>query len=189
MDTLFPMHTIVPAGFSYQPDVLSVDEEQQLLEAISRYDLHRMNFEGFLANRKVKSFGFDYSFDTRKLTEGEPIPKEFAGLVSKVSAYTSINKNDIAELLLTEYPVGSVINWHRDAPPFDVIIGVSLNAACTFRLRPHAKEKQNRRPIIPIIIEPRSLYVIRGTARTDWEHSTTPVKKVRYSITLRTLRG
>jgi alkylated DNA repair dioxygenase AlkB len=188
MDTLFPMPPTLPSGFSYHPNFLSAEEERYLLEAISQHDLHRMNFQGFLANRKVKSFGFDYSFDTRNLTEGAPLPEEFADLVSKVSAYTSIDKNDIAELLLTEYPVGSVINWHRDAPPFDVIIGVSLNAACTFRLRPHAKEKQNRRAIIAITLEPRSLYVIKGNARSDWEHSTAPVEKVRYSITLRTLR-
>jgi alkylated DNA repair dioxygenase AlkB len=188
MDTLFPVLPVLPAGFSYEPDFLSAEEERYLLQAISQHDLHRMNFQGFLANRKVKSFGYDYSFDRRQLSKGTRIPEEFSSLITKVAAYTSMDQNDIAEVLLTEYPVGSVINWHRDAPPFDVIIGVSLNAACTFRLRPHAKEKQNRRAILPITLEPRSLYVIKGTARTDWEHSTTPVKKVRYSITLRTLR-
>ncbi len=34
----------------------------------------------------------------------------------------------------------------------------------------------------------RSLYVMKGESRTDWQHSTAAVRTVRYSITLRTLR-
>jgi alkylated DNA repair dioxygenase AlkB len=94
----------------------------------------------------------------------------------------------MAELLVTEYPPGSVINWHRDAPPFDVIAGISLSADCTFKLRPHEKEKQNRKSILSFPVKRRSLYLIQGEARTNWQHSIAPVKEMRYSITLRTLR-
>jgi alkylated DNA repair dioxygenase AlkB len=188
VNSLFPMATILPAGYSYEPDFLSLEEEKALLKIIGGIELQRMNFQGFLANRRVASFGYDYSFDNRTLTKGAAIPEEFVPLIKKVAAHTGVHEKDIAELLVTEYPVGSVINWHRDAPPFDVIIGISLNAECTFRLRPHDKAKQNRKAIIPINIKPRSLYVIKGSARSEWEHSTTPVKDVRYSITLRTLR-
>jgi alkylated DNA repair dioxygenase AlkB len=182
------MQPILPVGFSYEAKFLSVEEELALLKVIDGIELQRMNFQGYLANRKVASFGYDYSFDKRTLTKGIAIPEEFFPLLKKVAAHTGVHEHDIAELLITEYPVGSVINWHRDAPPFDVIIGISLNAECTFRLRPHDKAKQNRKAIIPINIKPRSMYVIKGSARSEWEHSTTPVKEVRYSITLRTLR-
>jgi alkylated DNA repair dioxygenase AlkB len=90
---------------------------------------------------------------------------------------------------LTEYPVGAVINWHRDAPPFDIIAGISLHSDCVFKLRPYDKAKQGRRSVISIPVKRRSLYIIRDTARTDWEHSIAPVNDVRYSITLRTLGG
>jgi alkylated DNA repair dioxygenase AlkB len=95
---------------------------------------------------------------------------------------------NFAELLLTEYPEGSVINWHRDAPPFGLIAGISLLSDCTFRLRPHDKAKQNRRSIISLPVRRRSLYIISESARTDWQHSIAPVKQTRFSITLRTLR-
>lgn len=60
----------------------------------------------------------------------------------------SVTQDAFAELLITEYPVGSVINWHRDAPPFDLIAGISLMADCTFRLRPNDKAKQTRASVI-----------------------------------------
>jgi len=36
-------------------------------------------------------------------------------------------------------------------------------------------------------IEPRSIYVLSGEARTVWEHSIPPLDKLRYSLTFRTL--
>ncbi|MBX9850590.1 MAG: alpha-ketoglutarate-dependent dioxygenase AlkB [Cytophagaceae bacterium] len=91
-------------------------------------------------------------------------------------------------MLVTEYPTGSVINWHRDAPPFDLIAGISLLSDCKFRLRPHDKSKQCRTSIISFPVKRRSLYIMQGPARTDWQHSIAPVKETRYSITLRTLK-
>jgi len=59
---------------------------------------------------------------------------------------------------------------------------------CTFRLRPNDKAKQTSASVISFPVRRRSLYVIQGPARSDWQHSITPVKQIRYSITLRTLR-
>jgi alkylated DNA repair dioxygenase AlkB len=56
-------------------------------------------------------------------------------------------------------------------------------------LRLQEKAKQNRKSVIAFTAQRRSMYIIQGTARTEWQHSTSPVKEVRYSITLRTLRA
>lgn len=187
MNTLFSIEPDFPEGFTYTSDFISEDEEIKLYQAIQNIELHNFNFQGFKANRKVASFGYDYSFDTGGLTKGENIPPVFDFLIQKVSLHLSTKPVDFAELLVTEYPPGSVINWHRDAPPFDLIAGISLMADCTFRLRPHDKAKQTRASVISFPVSRRSLYVIREDARTDWQHSMTPVKQTRYSITLRTL--
>jgi alkylated DNA repair dioxygenase AlkB len=182
------MKSKIPEGFLYIPDFLTYDEEQKLIDEITNIELHTFIFQGYEAKRKVASFGFDYSFDNRSLTKGNPIPDNFNWLLNKISSTLSIEPNHIAELLITEYPVGSVINWHRDAPPFDVIIGISLLADCQFRLRPQDKLKQNRSSIISFPVLRRSLYVMRGPSRSEWQHSILPAKQKRYSITLRTLR-
>ena len=188
MNTLFPVEPDYPPGFEYMPDFLSGEEEKMLYKEIRQVELHSFMFHGYEAKRKTASFGFDYSFDTRKLSKGKEIPAVFMPLIQKVAANISVPAESFAELLITEYPVGSVINWHRDAPPFDLIAGISLEADCVFRLRPHDKAKQGRGSVISFPVQRRSLYIIKGAARTDWQHSTAAVKQVRYSITLRTLR-
>lgn len=189
MNTLFPIESPYPSGFFYFPDFLTEDEETVLCKEILKMELRSFTFQGFKANRKVASFGYDYSFDNGSITKGKPIPDAFDYLVEKVSRYISIKNEAFAELLVTEYPVNSVINWHRDAPPFDLIAGISLMADCNFRLRPYDKAKQTRASVISLPVKRRSLYVIKGIARSEWQHSIAPVKSTRYSVTLRTLKN
>lgn len=188
MLTLFDQPPLVPEGFYYYPDFIDVQQEQQLLAAIAQFDLHPMVFQGYTAKRKVASFGYDFNFTTRALTKGTPIPAEFEWMIDKVAAHLCVTREQMAELLLTEYPPGSVINWHRDAPPFESIAGISLAADCMFRLRPYDAAGRSRRSVISLPVKQRSLYIIQGPARANWEHSTAPVSSTRYSITLRTLR-
>ncbi len=121
------------------------------------------------------------------MKEGKPIPTDFNFLVDRIAKQLSISNSLIAQFLITEYPVGSVINWQRDAPPFDIIAGVSLLADCNFKLRPHNKEKQTRNAILSLAVKRRSLYSMQGIAKNEWQHSTAPLYKVRYSLTFRTL--
>jgi len=189
MNLLFPVQPIFPDGFSYYPDFLSVQEETRLIEAIESVDLHHLIFQGFEAKRKVESFGYDYKFDNRSISKGKEFPAQFNFLIEKVAEFISQSSDAFAEMLVTEYPEGSVINWHRDAPPFDVIVGVSVLSDCKFRLRPYDRTKQGRSTILTLPVYRRSLYIIKGEARSEWEHSISPVTEKRYSVTLRTLRS
>jgi alkylated DNA repair dioxygenase AlkB len=180
---------ITQAVFSYADNFITPEEELLLIAEIEKIQLHTFNFHGYEAKRKVQSFGYDYSFEKKSLAQGLPIPAGFDWLVKRVADYISTDPQTLAELLVTEYPVDAVINWHRDAPPFDVIVGISLLSDCVFKLKPHDKEKQTRKSIISIPVKRRSVYVIRDEARSEWQHSIAPVQTVRYSITLRTLRN
>lgn len=188
MNTLFPDDEVLPKGFSYKDDFINLDEEQKLIELISGLRLHTFIFRGYEAKRKVASYGHDYHFDTRSISKGNEIPEGFRFLIDKVARHLQIRPEEFAELLVIEYPVDSVINWHRDAPPFDIIVGISLMSDCKFRLRPYDKKKQGRGSVISLPVRRRSLYIMQDEARSEWEHSIDKVKQVRYSITLRTLR-
>lgn len=188
MNSLFPIEPDFPEGFSYFPDFIKKEEEEKLYNEVKRVPLHTFTFRGYEAKRRVASFGYDYNFDSRGISKGEQIPDGFYFLIEKVAQHLLLNAADIAELLVTEYAPGTVINWHRDAPPFDIIAGISLLTECTFKLRPYNKAKQGRGSVISFKVAPRSLYIIKGPARSDWEHSIAPVKETRYSITLRTLK-
>jgi alkylated DNA repair dioxygenase AlkB len=186
--TLFPIEPIYPEGFAYLPHFITGEEEAALVKEIQQTVLHTFAFQGYEAKRKVASFGYDYSFDKGALIKGKDIPTLFLPLIEKVAHHLNRNADDFKELLITEYPPGSVINWHRDAPPFDIIAGISLLSDCTFRLRPYTKEEQTRTKIISLTAQRRSLYIMAGPSRSEWQHSITPVKGLRYSITLRTLK-
>lgn len=188
MLTLFDTGPVLPEGFSYENDFISEEEENLLTELATNTGLNNMMFHGYEAKRKTANFGYDWSFENRTLTKGKPIPEAFQFLIEKVSKHFNIPVNNIAELLVTEYPMGAVINWHRDAPPYDWIIGISLASDCTFKLRPYDKLKQGRLSVISMTVKRRSVYIMKDAARTEWEHSTSPGKTVRYSITLRTLK-
>ena len=186
MNTLFPEERLLPEGYLYVPDFISETEEAELLALISTLQLQKFVFQGFEAKRNYASFGMDYNFDHNTIRQGQPIPDGFVPLIEKVRQYLHLEK-EIAELLVLEYPVGAVINWHRDAPPFDIIVGISLLSDCLFKLRPQEKSKRTRKAIVTLPIKRRSLYLMQGAARSDWQHSTAPATAHRYSVTLRTL--
>jgi alkylated DNA repair dioxygenase AlkB len=188
MSNLFPELTPFPPGFKYVPDFLTVEEEAQLLAILSSLSLKTFLFHGYEAKRKVASFGYNYHFTSRTISEGAPVPAGFDFLIRKVEAHFELPGGSFKQILTSEYPPNSVINWHRDAPPFGIIVGISLAADCVFRLRPYAKEKQTRKSILSFPVARRSLYLMSGEARSEWEHSISPVKEKRYSITLRTLK-
>jgi alkylated DNA repair dioxygenase AlkB len=188
MSELFPGEGLYPPGFSFVPGFLTTAEEETLLAFISTVPLRNFMFQGFEAKRKTASYGYDYHFDRRKLSAGEPIPEELNFLIKKVGDHLGLPEKDFAEALITEYPPGAVINWHRDAPPFGTVAGISLLSGCIFKFRPHDKDKRGRGSVISLPVGRRSLYVISGESRELWEHSIAPVMQQRYSITLRTLR-
>jgi alkylated DNA repair dioxygenase AlkB len=188
MDSLFPSEPSFPAGFSYHDNFLNEAEEQELIRYVEALELHTFQFRGYEAKRNVASFGYDYSFEKNALKKGKEIPGFFSPLISKVQQKLSDTTLSFAELLVTQYPPGSVINWHRDAFPFELIAGISLASDCIFRLRPHDKLKQNRRSLLSFPVKRRSLYIMEKDVRHNWQHSIAPVGNVRYSITLRTLK-
>lgn len=187
MEALFDIPSTLPNGFRYIPNFLTETEETHLVELVESYSLKPMVFQGYEAKRRVRGFGYNYDFDRRQLLEGEPIPAGFLPLIAKAAMELGIRPRDFVKLLLTEYTPGTVINWHRDAPPFEKIAGISLLSDCRFKLRPYDKQIQTRQAVRSFTVQRRSLYLMEGESRSQWEHSISPVSELRYSITLRTL--
>lgn len=175
----------LPEGFVYAPEILNEAEERALLDVIAGIDFREFQMHGVTARRRVAHFGWHYSFDSRGLTPTSPMPESFEEVRRRAAALASATAEDFAETLVTEYRPGAGIGWHRDAPPFGVVAGVSLGSACRMRFQ---KGKGEERQTTAIELAPRSAYVLSGEARTKWEHMIPPTKGLRYSITFRTLR-
>lgn len=91
---------------------------------------------GVAARRRVAHFGWSYEFATFKLGAAPPIPEFLSPLRERVGELTSRRPAEFAEVLVTEYSVGAGIGWHRDAPPFDIVAGISLLSECKMHFRP-----------------------------------------------------
>ena len=174
-----------PEGFRYEPNVLSGGQEQDALEHIGALPFREFEFHGYVGKRRVVSFGWKYDFSARELHRTDDMP-DFLKAIRQVAArFADIEPDRLQHALVTEYSPGAAIGWHRDRPEFGDVVGISLLAACTFRLR---RQRDGGWERVSLIAEPRSAYLLRGSSRKDWEHSIPPVNELRYSITFRNLR-
>jgi alkylated DNA repair dioxygenase AlkB len=183
-DDLFGAPRLSPEGFRYQPDLLSADEETDLVRLFGELPFEAFDFYGHLANRRVVGFGLRYNYERREVVEAPPIPGFLEPLKAKVAALAGRPADVFVQALINEYRPGAGIGWHRDKPHFGEVAGVSLLAPCSFRFRRKAGAGWDRETAT---LEPRSAYFLSGPARNVWEHSIPPVDAHRYSITLRTL--
>jgi alkylated DNA repair dioxygenase AlkB len=182
---LFEPRDSLPEGFQYQPELLTEEEEGELIDRFRDLPFKEYEFHGFLGKRRVVSFGWKYDFNTGKLQGSDPIPEFIVPICEKAAAFAAIDPQTIAHVLVTEYSAGTAIGWHKDRPHFEDVIGISLASECVFRLRRKASSSWQRRSIT---LAPRSVYVMRGPVRNEWEHSIPAVTSLRYSITFRNLR-
>lgn len=178
-------NTALPEGLLYIPDFLSLLEEQTLLSEFGRLEFKQFQMHGVVAKRRVLHFGLLYGYETWRLTEGPPIPDFLLPLRARAADIIGVAAKELAEALLTEYQPGAGIGWHRDAPMFGTVVGMSLAGACRMRFQ---RGKGDERETSEVLLEPRSLYVLAGPSRTQWQHSIPATKELRYSVTLRTLR-
>ena len=134
------------------------------------------------SRRGIVRFGHDYGPVGGSHHVVEPLPPQLRTLRDLCTEKADLNGPEFVASVVTEYSPGATIGWHSDMTMFGpVVFGVSLHGSCVLKLR----SKAERKKVFNITLNPRSLYVMEGEIRSDWEHSIPPVKMLRYSITFR----
>ena len=182
---LFGAPPDLPEGLEYALDFVSPEEEAALIAQLERLPFKPFEFQGFVGKRETVSFGWSYRFDGSGLAEAEPIPDWLLPLRAKAAAFAGLEPDRLEHALLIRYGAGAGLGWHRDRPVFGDVVGISLLSPAPLRFRRRHDAKFQR---FTLRAEPRSIYLLRGPARSEWEHSLTPVEALRYSITLRTMK-
>jgi hypothetical protein len=178
-----PLQGTLP-GFRYGEDLIEEAEEIELVASLKLLDLKPFEFHGHLGNRRVISFGLRYDYTRRTVETATELPSFLENLRAKAAQFAVCSVNDFKQTGINEYPPGAGIGWHKDKPQFGIVVGVSLLAPATMRFRRANGDRWTR---TSQTLEPRSIYVLSGEARSSWEHSIPPLDKLRYSITFRTL--
>lgn len=183
---LFPAAPALPAGFRYRTEILSPEDEAELVARFADLPFKEFEFQGFVGKRRIVSFGWHYDFNHGKLREADDIPSFLLSLREQAAGFAGMASSGFQHVLVTEYGPGAAIGWHKDKAVFGEVVGVSLLSACPFRFRRKAGARWER---ATLTVEPRSAYLLQGPARTEWEHSIPAVESLRYSVTFRNFRA
>jgi alkylated DNA repair dioxygenase AlkB len=179
----------LPPGLHYRDDFITEAEERALLDAIAGIVFSDFEMRGVVARRRVAFFGQSYD----RMTAG-PFPSFLLPLRASVARWAGVEADAFAMALINEYRPGSPIGWHRDAPQYDIVAGISLLSPCRMKFRPYRSAASTvlppgrRSATHDIVLARRSAYLMTRESRTAYEHHIPPVTDLRYSVTFRTLR-
>lgn len=175
-----------PEGLLYRPDFLTEAEEAALLSALDEMDFREITMRGQTARRTVRHFGYDYGYESWELVPADPLPASLAWLRDRCAELAELPPQALAQTLVSRYPPGAGIGWHRDAPMFgSKIVGISLLSSCRMRFQ---RRLGDVRRAYELELAPRSAYLLGGKARSAWQHSIPATKALRCSITFRTMK-
>jgi alkylated DNA repair dioxygenase AlkB len=187
---LFGVEPALPSGLRFEPDVIARAEEAALLDLFAALPLHQARFRQYTARRRVFAYGSRFDFDAYRLDQrsiGE-LPAPLHALRETLAHWAGVSPNDFVHVMVSEYQRGTPLGWHRDAPAYELIVGVSLVSPARLRFRPWPPARAAKKTAIMLELAPRSAYAMGGDARWQWQHSVPPVPDLRYSVTMRTAR-
>ena len=180
----------LPSGFFYRQDFITEEDEETLAEHILRVEFSTFEMRGVVARRRVAFFGRTYD-----ATSAAPqIPAFLEPLRRRIAEWAVVEPAAFSMALINEYPPGAPIGWHRDAPQYGIVAGVSLLSSSRMKFRPYVRPgtrapgDSKRIATHALGLGRRSAYLMTGESRNAYEHHIPAVASLRYSITFRTSR-
>lgn len=171
-------------GLLHREELIDVEEETRLIDAIQGVDLSPFKFQGWQGRRLTRTFGWRYDFDDRSFTPADALPDWLLPLRDKAASFGGIDSGEFVHALVTRYDPGAGIGWHRDRPQFGQVVGITLAGLANLRFRQRVGSGFRR---ANLELAPRSAYLLSGEVREHWEHGIAGHETLRYSITFRTL--
>jgi alkylated DNA repair dioxygenase AlkB len=177
------------SGLTYLPNFISQNEATELTTKIdSQIWMNDLK-------RRVQHYGFRYDYRLRRIDYSMrlgDLPNWLIPLSIRLQKEgIFIDMPD--QVIVNEYETGQGISPHIDCEPCfeDTIVSLSLNSTAIMEF---TNEKTGEK--IPVLLEPRSLVVLKGESRYDWLHSIparqkdvyegiTHIRKRRVSLTFR----
>lgn len=151
-------------GLQYLPNFVSKAEETRLTKQIDGQiwmtDL----------KRRVQHYGYIYDYKKRNVTPDMALgglPSWLETIAVRVQAAGLIDAVP-DQVIINEYTPGQGISAHVDCEPCfgDTILSLSLGSTCCMDFR-HIESSMKYLQVL----ESRSLLVMTGTARYDWQHA------------------
>lgn len=167
-ESLFPLEKDMPVpdvpGLIYIADYISASEADRLMSIIDQND--------WLTDlkRRVQHYGYKYDYKARAVGQDAylgPLPEWLSPLCRKLCA-DGLFPQEPDQAIVNEYLPGQGISAHIDCVPCfgDPIASLSLGSPCIMQFS-HPRTGEERE----VFLEERSLVVLSGPARYEWQHA------------------
>ena len=108
----------LPEGLIYVPGFLTEAGERDVLAVLATFELHPYVLHDTPSRRLVRSFGLALAAGAYDAGPAAPIPAGLEWLRERCAGLMGREPGELADLLVTRYPPGAGIGWHRDGPQF-----------------------------------------------------------------------
>ena len=105
----------LPEGLIYVPGFLTEAEERDVLGFLATFELQPYVLHDTPSRRLVRSFGLAMVAGAYDAGPAAPIPAELDWLREHCAGLMGREPGELADLLVTRYPPGAGIGWHRDS--------------------------------------------------------------------------
>ena len=85
----------------YRPDFLSEKEERDVLAVVETIDFHEVTMRGQTARRTVRHYGYDYGYESWRLTPADPLPSGLEGLRERCAELADVAPEALAQTLVS----------------------------------------------------------------------------------------
>ena len=149
-------------GLSYRSNYIDEGEQRALLDMIDQ--------QPWLTDlkRRVQHYGYKYDYKARMVTPElylGPLPDWLVPMAQRLHSeglFSAVPD----QAIINEYLPGQGISAHIDCVPCfgSEIASLSLGSSCVMEfMHPHHNRQTK-------VLEPRSLFVLTGAARYEWQH-------------------
>lgn len=159
-------------GLTYIPDYINANQEEELLLTIDK------QIWSTQLKRKVQHYGYQYDYKKRLVDRSinlGDLPNWVQDIAERFYL-ESLTEKIPDQLIVNEYQPGQGIANHIDGLCFgNTIISLSLGGSCVMEFT-LLKTKEN----IPVLLLPRSIIILQGAARYEWQHRIVARKTDKY---------
>lgn len=172
LQSLFANTANLP-GFTYIPDYISADEAEKLLLAIDQ------QIWSTQLKRRVQHYGYQYDYKKRLIDPAMNLGAlpNWAQDIAERFTLEGLTEKNPNQVIVNEYQPGQGIANHIDCVPCfgNTIVSLSLGGTCVMEFT-HGKTKDK----IPVLLLPRSIIILQGAARYEWQHGIVARKTDKY---------